>query len=70
MGDKSPARQIASLQRRLERATADAAKLRDRFREIEAEAADLAEQFDPTMNGLAEAVEAISTAADAMSRSV
>jgi predicted nucleic acid-binding Zn-ribbon protein len=64
---KSPARRIASLQRRLTSAMNDAATLRDRFREIEDEAAELAECFDPDQNGIAEAVAAISGAVDVMS---
>ncbi len=67
---KSTARQIASLQRRLESAMKDAATLRDRFRDIESDASELADQFDPDNNGLADAVRALSDAADAMSRLV
>ncbi len=45
----------------------DAAKLRDRFRDIESEACDLAECFDPDINGMADAAQSISSALDQMS---
>lgn len=63
----APARRAASLERRLAVLTAQAAKLRDKFRDIESEAAELAEHFDPDQNGLTCARDELRSAVDTMS---
>jgi hypothetical protein len=73
MTDQTPitparaARKVASLMKQLERLSADAAKLRDKFRAVEEEAATLAANFDPNENGVGHALIHLRAAVDEMS---